>query len=76
MDKRGVMIPKLDLSSIFIQREALPSNAKEEQDSEEESYYGEGTDDANMDSKEKRNKFEQQKKEFKLKMLQGGGNKL
>lgn len=28
IDRGGVQIPKLDLSSIFIQREALPSNPK------------------------------------------------
>ena len=28
IDKAGVKIPKLDLTSIFIQREALPSNTK------------------------------------------------
>lgn len=42
--KAGIKIPKLDLTSIFIQREALPSNPKGdgEHDSDEESYYAEG----------------------------------
>ena len=71
MDKGGVMIPKLDLTSIFIQREALPSNAKDGEESEDESYYGEGEskDDSNIDSKAKKEKFEQQKREFKQRML-------
>jgi len=46
MDKGGVKIPKLDLSSIFIQREALPTNTKDgENDSDDdESYYADGPD--------------------------------
>ena len=44
IDKGGVKIPKLDLSSIFIQREALPSNPNnpdqtEEEDDDEGDYY-------------------------------------
>ena len=73
MDKGGVKIPKLDLTSIFIQREALPSNTKDDQEGsgdEEESYYEEGADeDSQLDSKAKKAKFEQQKREFKQKML-------
>jgi hypothetical protein len=47
MDKGGVKIPKLDLSSIFIQREALPSNnTKGDEESEEESYYNEAVEDS------------------------------
>lgn len=59
IDKCGVKIPKLDLSSIFIQREALPSN-DEKDESEGESYYVEGdkTESA-VDSNKKKDKFEQ-----------------
>ena len=71
IDKGGVKIPKLDLSSIFIQREALPSNAKEESSDEDEDYYQEDGTEGEVDSKAKRDKFEQQKKEFKMRMMQG-----
>ena len=70
IDKGGVKIPKLDLSSIFIQREALPSNAKEESSDEDEEYYQEDGTEGEVDSKAKRDKFEQQKKEFKMRMMQ------
>lgn len=44
IDKGGIKIPKLDLSSIFIQREALPSNPKGEGEADEsgDDYYAEG----------------------------------
>lgn len=44
IDKGGIKIPKLDLSSIFIQREALPSNPKGEGEVDEsgDDYYAEG----------------------------------
>lgn len=80
MDKGGVMIPKLDLSSIFIQREALPSNTKDEGEDDEtsddeEEYDQEGGPPGDskdpIDSKAKKNKFEQQKKDFKMRMLKG-----
>jgi hypothetical protein len=59
IDKCGVKIPKLDLSSIFIQREALPSN-EEKDDSEDESYYVEGGGaESAVDSNKKKDKFEQ-----------------
>lgn len=69
IDKGGVKIPKLDLSSIFIQREALPSNAKEEEGSSADEDYD--PEESGADSKAKQAKFEQQKKEFKMRMLQG-----
>ena len=63
IDRCGVQIPKLDLSSIFIQREALPSNPKggeqnsdDEDDDDDESNDGESEQ---LDSKAKKEKFEQ-----------------
>ncbi len=54
IDKAGIKIPKLDLSSIFIQREALPSQPGKGENGESESdpndsYYQEG--DETLDSK-------------------------
>ena len=81
IEKGGVKIPKLDLSGIFIQREALPSKAKGENgqdnegdsDDDQDSYYGEESNEGGevLDSKAKKEKFEQQKKDFKMKMLNG-----
>jgi len=69
IEKGGVKIPKLDLSGIFIQREALPSKAKVENgqdnegdsDDDQDSYYGEESNEGGevLDSKAKKEKFEQ-----------------
>lgn len=49
MDKGGVKIPKLDLSSIYIQREVVSSNNENEDDTgsddENESYYNQDGDE-------------------------------
>lgn len=73
----GIRIPKLDFSSIFIQREAVASQNEE---SEAEGSEDEGDEeceeeDSNIDSKTKKDMFEKQKAAFKLQMLQGGGKK-
>ena len=64
MDKGGVQIPKLDLTSIFIQREALPSKpGNGDQGSDDsDSYGGETNNDdesSQLDSQAKKEKFEQ-----------------
>jgi hypothetical protein len=43
IDKGGIKIPKLDLSSIYIQREVVSSHNENDEDSnsENESYYNE-----------------------------------
>jgi hypothetical protein len=69
IEKGGVKIPMLDLSSIYIQREVVSSN-NENSNSEEEndSQYldkEEADDDSDIDSKGKKEKFEQQKNAFK-----------
>ena len=73
IDKGGIKIPKLDLSSIYIQREVVSSHNDNDEDSnsEEQSYYNEQAESSQsgVDSKTKKNKFEQQKKAFKEKML-------
>lgn len=74
----GIKIPKLDFTSIYIQREVVSSQNDEDEsneggDSEQDSYYREDEEgsDQGLDSEAKKKKFEQQKLEFKKKMLLG-----
>ena len=65
IDKGGIKIPKLDLSSIYIQREVVSSHNENDEDSnsegENESEYidQEGDESGGGDSKAKKAKFDE-----------------
>ncbi len=82
IDKGGIMIPKLDFTSIYIQREVVSS--QNEVDSNEDGDESQGDEDggesydkendeeeenSEIDTETKKKKFELQKAEFKKKML-------
>lgn len=76
IEKGGIKIPKLDLTSIYMQREVVSSQNDEdesdEEDNESNSLMGGHSSDVgqqNVDSKGKKQKFEAQKQAFKEKML-------
>ena len=73
IDKGGIKIPKLDFSSIYIQREVVSSHNDNDEDSdgENESFENENGEEESGggDSKNNKEKFEKQKQAFKQKML-------
>jgi hypothetical protein len=58
MDKGGVMVPKLDLSIIHMQRE-VSSSHQDDSEGEEGSYYEEGEEEDELDSEQRKELFAQ-----------------
>ena len=66
IEKGGIKIPKLDLTTIYLQREVVSTNNDNSQDNgtdEEGEYYEEEGEE--VDSKARKENFEKQKLEFK-----------